>query len=256
MKRFKLLITLFFVVLFSVCANSHAGVIDNVRFGMPSTSGTILTRTGYVLSYNKVTKDSDWVSYELTAEELKTPQLKRSNKFAPDPDLPVGERAELADYRGSGYDRGHMCPNADQAWSAVTMKECFYLSNMCPQLHGLNAGVWENLEKAVRTFTKRVGASWIVCGPVFKGDKPSSIGLNRVAVPSGFYKVIIYDTKEGVQAIGFEMPHEVIKGDLKNYVIKIRDIEADTGLNFMNKLPQEEQDKLELVLPASSELLN
>ena len=214
---------------------------------MPSTSGTILTRTGYVACYDKARKDPLWVSYELTAGELNTPRLKRSNKFAPDPDLPAGERAELSDYRGSGYDRGHMCPNADQAWSAITMKECFFLSNMCPQLHALNAGEWEDLEKAVRAFTKRAGASWIVCGPIFKGDC-LTIGQDRISVPSAFFKVVIYDTKEGVKAIGFEMPHKALSGDLKDYVVKIRDIETDTSLNFMSNLPKEEQDKIETVM--------
>ena len=222
---------------------------------MPSTSGTILTRTGYVACYDKARKDPLWVSYELTADELNTPRLKRSNKFAPDPDLSAGERAELSDYRGSGYDRGHMCPNADQAWSAITMKECFFLSNMCPQLHALNAGEWEDLEKAVRAFTKRAGASWIVCGPIFKGDC-LTIGQDRISVPSAFFKVVIYDTKEGVKAIGFEMPHKALSGDLKDYVVKIRDIETDTSLNFMSNLPQDEQDKLEMTMPVVMEMLN
>jgi len=148
-----------------------------------------------------------------------------------------------------------MCPNADQAWSAITMKECFFLSNMCPQLHALNAGEWEDLEKAVRAFTKRAGASWIVCGPVFKGDC-STIGQDRISVPSAFFKVVIYDTKEGVKAIGFEMPHKALSGGLNDYVVKIRDIETDTSLNFMSNLPKDEQDKLEMTMPVVMEMLN
>ena len=135
------------------------------------------------------------------------------------------------------------------------MKECFFLSNMCPQLHALNAGEWEDLEKAVRAFTKRAGASWIVCGPIFKGDC-LTIGQDRISVPSAFFKVVIYDTKEGVKAIGFEMRHKTLSGSLKDYVVKIRDIEIDTSLNFMSNLPQDVQDKLEMVVPMGGEVLN
>ena len=239
-------------------SNSSYSSNEHLKYGAPSTSGTILTRTGYVLSYNKETKDPNWVSYHLTADELNSLQIKRSNKFAPDPNLPAGDRAELSDYRGSGFDRGHMCPNADQAWSKITMKECFYLSNMCPQLHSLNAGEWEDLEKQVRKFTKKHGEAWIICGPVFSNtpNKPETIGANQVWVPAGFFKVVIYDTKERVMAIGFEMPHQTLTGELKKFIVKIRDIEAATGLNFMSTLPQNEQDKLETVVSNGSEFLN
>ncbi|OGF56018.1 MAG: hypothetical protein A2452_11195 [Candidatus Firestonebacteria bacterium RIFOXYC2_FULL_39_67] len=252
------------LILFSGCqykvsdAGSNNSDNLNVKYGLPSTNGKLIYRTGYALLHDKEKKEPLWVSYHLTANELNSPQIKRSNKFAPDPELLPGERAELNDYKNSGYDRGHMCPNADQSYSVITMKECFYLSNMCPQLHSLNAGKWGSLESKVRAFTKKQGEVLVVCGPVF--DKVRSnintIGDNKVWIPSGFFKVVIYNTEEGTKAIGYEMPHKNLTEELKKYIVKIRDIESETGLNFMNKLPQSEQDKLEMIVPVSPEMLN
>ena len=97
----KLLTTIFISFIFITgCATSQQPTTTNgtghVKYGMPSTGGTILTRTGYILSYDKEKKDPIWVSYELTAEELNSPQLKRSNKFAPDPDDPKKIIATIA----------------------------------------------------------------------------------------------------------------------------------------------------------------
>lgn len=231
----------------------------HLTYGIPSTNGKILYRTGYVLLHDNKKKEPIWVSYHLTADELNLPQLKRSNKFAPDPDLLAGERAELSDYKNSGYDRGHMCPNADQSWSAITMKECFYLSNMCPQIHSLNAGEWSKLETKVRSFTKKKGECWIICGPIFKTDNKDSIkkiGSSQVWVPTYFYKIVAYKDKQKVEAVGFIMPHEDIKGDLTTYVVKIRDIESLTGLDFFNKLSKDEEENLEQSLPIKSKFFN
>jgi len=237
----------------SASKESSTADSEHLKYGIPSANGKLLYRTGYVALYDKEKKDPLWVSYHLTAGELNTPQLKRSNKFAPDPDLAIGERAELYDYRNSGYDRGHMCPNADQAWSALTMKECFFLSNMCPQIHALNAGEWEQLESKVRDFTKKHGEVWIICGPVFnepvkdgRTAEVKTIGSNKVWVPTDFYKIVAYENNVNkVEAVGFKMAQANLRGNLSSYVVKIRDIESLTGLDFFNKLPKTEDDRVE-----------
>jgi endonuclease G len=222
---------------------------EHLKYGIPSANGKILYRTGYVLLHDGVKKEPLWVSYHLTAATLNLPQLPRKDYFAPDPDLLPGERAEKSDYKKSGYDQGHMCPNADQSYSLITMKECFYLSNMCPQIHSLNAGKWKTLEDKIRSFTKKQGEAWIICGPIFKADNAGNIktiGKNHVWVPTSFYKIVVYKDKQKVEAVGFIMPKENAKGDLLSYVVKIRDIESLTGLDFLNTLPKEEDDRIEM----------
>lgn len=72
-----------------------------------------------------------WVTYRLTAGEVASNVVKRSDMFMEDPII-AGGSSTLADYKGSGYDRGHLAPAADMHWSQKTMEESFYMSNMSP----------------------------------------------------------------------------------------------------------------------------
>jgi len=213
----KKVLVIFFILIFAFslngCVDKQPSTIpksdqesttsEHLKYGIPSSNGKMIVRTGFALLHDKEKKEPLWVSYHLTADNLNAPQLKRKNVFTPDPEIALGDRAELSDYRGSGFDRGHMCPNADQAWSALTMKECFYLSNMCPQLHSLNAGKWGSLESKIRVFVKKQGEAWVVCGPVF--DKVRSnintIGNNKVWVPTGFLRSLFTKQKKALKRL-------------------------------------------------------
>lgn len=227
---------------------------DHLKYGTPSTTGTMITRIGYVLLHDNTKKEPLWVSYELTSDRLNGPATRTDN-YKADPLLPSGSRAELSDYSGSGYDRGHMCPAADNHFSITAMNECFYLSNMCPQLHALNAGKWESLESQIRTFTQSKGVCWVICGPIFSGTA-STIGTNHVWVPSAFYKIVVYAHGGGVEVVGFEMPNDSTPNNLSSYMVKIDDIETQTGLDFLNALSVSDQTVLEGSIPSSPELLN
>ena len=133
-------------------------------------------------------EQSLWVTYRLTADEVLSQVTKRIDNFQEDPKNPFGS-ASLEDYRRSGFDRGHLAPAADMKWSRKTMEECFYLSNMSPQNRRCNAGIWNEIENTVRGFACSKKSVFIVTGPVVSKNT-KTIGLNRVAVPEGFYKVI------------------------------------------------------------------
>ena len=229
------------------------GVSGHLKYGIPSTNGTCLTRTGYVLLHDSTKKEPLWVSYDLTASHLSGPATRTDN-YKADPALPVGQRAELSDYSGSGYDRGHMCPAADNYYSITAMNECFYLSNMCPQNGSINSGKWASLESQIRTFTATKGECWIICGPIFSGTI-STIGSNQVAVPSSFYKIVVYASGSGVEAAGFVMPNASSSNALSSYLTKIDDIEALTGLDFLNALSVSDQALIEGSIPSNTEVL-
>ena len=116
------------------------------KFELPKTlSGEqIIYHTGYTLSYNEKHEQANWVAYELTAQEL-AGTVKRKDSFKSDP-MVKSESASLADYRKSGYDRGHLIPAADMKWSTTAMSESFYMSNMSPQSPSFNRGIWKKLE--------------------------------------------------------------------------------------------------------------
>ncbi|MBA7680632.1 hypothetical protein ES703_88953 [subsurface metagenome] len=243
MKKFFIILLLSFNVL---CGSQN----DHLKYGTPSRNGTILEREGYVLLHDSLKKVPLWVSYHLTRQHLQGTQ-ERVDRFKPDPDLPKGERAELSDYKGSGYDRGHMAPAGDMKRSLNVMLESFYLSNMCPQEAGLNRYKWRILEEKVRNFTRKEGDSWIITGPVFMdmdndGDKDclEKIGSNKVWVPTHFYKIII-DDDPVVTAYSFLMPNRKPENDIEDYAVTVDSLEALTGFDFLNILPDSEEEAVE-----------
>ena len=242
-KTIFIIVTFFLTVTF-VSAGSIDGCKEYSKLGLPGKQGELLCRKGFLLSHDSTNKTPIWVIEHLTVEKAQG-SLPRYNKFQPDPDLKEGERAELADYRSSGYDRGHMAPAADMKWDQQAMVECFYLSNMVPQVgKGMNQGIWKDLEEYVRTWAIDRGAVYIFTGPIYEDGIKKTIGKNKVAVPSHLYK-IIYDPNKA-EAIAFIMPNQKLdSADMPKYIVTIRDIEKKTGLDFLSNLDQDVQGVIE-----------
>lgn len=201
-------------------------------YGFPQTStpGVAICRAGYVTLNDTSAKLPVWVSYTLYPEYA-LGCVPRSNGFAPDQSLPKGSRAELIDYKGSGYDIGHVVPNADQSRFDQTEKESFLLSNMFPQLPGLNRGIWKLLETNVRGWaTQRQHPIVVYAGPIYgAGDK--TIGANKVVVPHAFFKIVIDSTTNEVA--GFLFKHEGGQGnDLTTVRAPIAQIQQLSGVVF------------------------
>ncbi len=148
----------------------------------------VIEHTGYTLLYREDHEQAAWVAYLLTAGRLRGTIVRRDN-FRPDPSVPTGS-ATPADYRASGYDRGHLAPAADMKWSEAAMSESFLMSNMSPQAKEFNRGIWENLESRVRDWAKSDGELFIVAGPVLEPGL-ATIGANGVSVPRMYYKVVL-----------------------------------------------------------------
>lgn len=196
----------------------------------------IIRHIGYTVSYNEDLCIPNWVAYELTAGEVEGIE-SRSDKFVPDP-LVTGRTATTDDYRNSGWDRGHMAPAADMKWSRQAMVESFYLSNICPQNHNNNAGVWKKLEEATRSLAGRFSFVYVVSGPIV-GKAHLKIGPNKVAVPKAFFKCLLVADGDRWQAIGFVTPNEAGKRPLAEYAHSIDEIEEMTGIDFFPALPDD-----------------
>jgi endonuclease G, mitochondrial len=245
MHRFLLQFALVF------CASVQlvfAGPIEEcgefAALGVPGLSGDLLCRKGYLLSHDPARKTPVWVAEHLTREKAKR-NVQRSDDFRPDSDLEPGKRAELSDYRGSGYDRGHMAPAADMSWDEKAMSESFYLSNMVPQVGaGMNRGIWMELEKKVRSWVLERGELYVYSGPIYAGSDTETIGNNHVAVPGFLFKIVLDPRQK--EAIAVIMPNRKLRTeDLPNYLVSVRDVEKKTGLHFFSTLSVTDQDKIE-----------
>lgn len=208
-----------------------------------SSTGEIVEHTYFTISYCKKNLQAEWVYYVLTPEFVKG-SVARTNDFRPDSNVSV--TAHLSDYKGSGYDRGHLCPAADMKLNHTSMSETFYLSNMSPQHPSFNRGIWGNLEAVVRTWAVNLGEIYVVTGGVLTSNI-EHIGENKVTVPKYYYKVI-FDPAEP-KMIGFILPNEKGTLPLKEYVVTVDSVEMLTGINFFYTLP----DSLQTVLESQSD---
>ncbi|GAB7221946.1 DNA/RNA non-specific endonuclease [Vibrio owensii] len=212
--------------------------------GMPSTnSDQFLCRDGYAVGYNYGTKNADWVAYHVTAESVNITN-KRSNSFKEDTEMPDYARSTLADYKGSGYDRGHLAPSATMDFTRESMKQSFLMSNMSPQLPGFNRVGWRVLEEHVRDLANEYNELYVVTGPIYEGNE-GTIG-NGVVIPSAFYKVILDPSFD--EAIAFIVPHrDVSRSELANFITTIDEVERQTGLDFFAQTPDSIEDNMESV---------
>lgn len=221
-------------------------VIASPSMEIPETENekSIIHHTAFSLLYSEEHEQAIWIAYELTSEETNK-QFDRSDKFIVDPAVKTSS-ATNADYKGSGYDRGHLAPAADMSWSNQTMQESFYYSNMSPQDPSFNRGIWKKLEELVRTWAVENNSLYVVTGPILSSGL-STIGPNNVSVPNYYYKVLLDYSQPEIKAIGFILPNRSNKGSLTEFAVPIDQVEAMTGLNFFPNLP----DKVESMLESS-----
>ena len=227
---------------------------EHMQWGYPGGNCVFLIKDHYVSCHNDRTLVADWVTYHLTRDNLQG-NTARTDNFRPDPELTRGERAELADYRRSGYDRGHMAPAAAFQRTREAMSETFVLSNMAPQRPNLNRRIWRILEQDVRSLAEAHGSIWVFTGPLYldaNGNPASAtvfIGPNNVAVPTHFYKVILCEHAGGtIETFAFMMQNRLqsLPGQPSGYLVSIDEVEAASGLDFFTAMP--DQDRLEALV--------
>ena len=206
-------------------------------------SDQIVSHTAYTLMYNEEFEQAQWVAYTLK-EYMISGRAERTDVFRPDPLVKTGS-ARPEDYRGSGYDRGHLVPAADMKFSRHCMSETFYMSNMSPQRPEFNRGIWKELEELVRKWVRRDRELHVVAGPVLTGKGFLLIGPDRVAVPDFYFKVVLDYRHPEIKAIGFILPNRKVHDTLEKFAVPVDRVEDLTGIDFYPGLPDEVEEKLE-----------
>jgi endonuclease G len=210
-----------------------------------STTGQIVHHKGYSLSYSEPHEQPEWVAYELKKSHLSNINHKRPY-FEIDNAVKTGA-AHWRNYKKSGYDRGHLCPAGDRRYSKEAHDETFLTSNISPQEHQFNAGIWNRLEQKVRYWAGKYDGVFVVTGGVFD-DNMESIGDEYVSVPNAFYKVILDNDSGRIKIIAFLIPHQDSNKPLYDFVVSVDAIEQLTDIDFFPEL----EDGLENKLEASS----
>jgi len=217
---------------------------DEASYYLPGgTNGQIVKHQYYTLSYSEKHEQAEWVAYILTRERLVSPWVDRVDNFMPDLKVRTGS-ATPADYRGSGYDRGHLLPVADRSFSEEAMEETFYMSNISPQSRNFNQGIWRELEELTRNWAKKFKKLYVVSGPVLSQRPKGRVGDNSVSIPQSYYKVLLDYSEPEIKAIAFLLPNEVNYDPLYKFTVSIDEVEEVTGIDFFPDLleDQEEED--------------
>ena len=221
--------------------------------------GKIYHHKHYFLSYSERDEQAEWVSYELTYDEVTNTSAKKEDFFNDDPIIETGS-ATYSDYSGTGYDRGHMAPSADFRFDKTAQIECYYMSNMSPQIHAFNAGLWNDLESMTRYWARLYDRVYIVTGPLLTGKEQKLVKKKgdrtiktKVSIPTHHFKVVFdYSNKKHPKMIAFLMPNEKnVKGKIMDYAMSVRELENKTGLDFFKNMPKKTQDYLETYVKKS-----
>ena len=207
-----------------------------------STTGEIVQHNYFTLSYSERHEQAEWVAYQLDRSQLTYDDRKRPY-FIEDPQV-RSKSADYKNYKGSGYDRGHLCPAGDRRFSEYAYNETFYTSNISPQNNEFNAGIWNDLEKKVRYWAKKYDGVYVVTGGVLKNGL-ETIGDEEVTVPEYFYKIIARKEAGDVKAIAFLFKNKESKDALKSFAVSIDEIERQTGIDFFEKIPEATQQSFE-----------
>ena len=256
----KFLNTIMILLLFTYCKNQNTvindnqGVNDNLAlntalsfdFLPTSTLNEIVVHKNYTLSYIEEYEQAEWVAYELKSSNLENHHYKRP--FFIQDDLVKTSSADWKNYKKSGYDKGHLCPAADMQFSEEAFNDTFLTSNISPQVHNFNDGIWNTLEQKVRYWAKKYNGIYVVTGPILSKEL-KTIGKENVAVPNFFYKILLKVDGSKSKMIAFLVPAKKSDVPIYKFVVSVDAIEQLTGIDFYPKL----EDKLEIELEKNSD---
>ena len=221
----------------------------------------------YTVLYDADTYTSYWVAYPLCRDHITT---GRDEVWGYDPKVKNQDQTSVAkgygashptaNYPKNFYARGHQIPNADRNAVPHMQKQTYYSTNITPQIqHGFNAGIWKNLEAAVRSAIPYGDTLYVVTGASFRKRNENLTAKQivnendgkSIPVPNYYWKVLLKVRRKGgrvVEAatIGFWLPHDDLKGhDYEDYAVSVNQIEAWTGYDMFVNLTDQLENQAE-----------
>ncbi len=204
---------------------------------------------GFIVGYSDIRGNPLWVEYALSPVDENEPSLPRPTRFKTD--WRAFNRVKHDSYTKSGYDRGHNAPISDisHVYGKDGQLDSFLMTNISPQTPKLNRQFWQRLEAVeAKYFTKLANKVCVITGPVFTGSTERLSSSWRVEIPDAFYKIYITEAKpnQPAKVLAFLVP-QTVKGNepLDQFVTRIDNIEAQTGLDFLEDLDDTIENQLE-----------
>lgn len=206
----------------------------------------VLENSAFTTGYSDQHKGGLWSMYLLYGDQVAVTR-ERNDSFRADDRIPDDFQSTLNDYAGSGYDRGHLAPNASLDHTELSQRETFYLSNIVPQSPAFNRYQWSDVEQWLRDCSQEKMDNTpllVITGSHYETD-PEEIG-DAVAVPESQYNVVLHrDSDHYLRAFAVLAHQESFNWDeLADHIVSIDQLEAHTGVNFFSDL----DDDLETVL--------
>jgi endonuclease G, mitochondrial len=223
------------------------------RYGCPAADHVLVNRF-YTVGYSYYFRQAKWALEIVDPDKKDLDEVERLDNFRPDFRVPKRFRADLSDYAGSGYDRGHLVASANLNDEEIQNSETFLLSNMSPQAPSFNRHIWRQLETAVRCLDAKesVLETYVITGPIFDFFEPikligqaDSNGIS-VPVPSHFFKCVLAEQRNGkLKMWAFEMKNGRLRGNLADYRTTTSYIEQRAGIFLWDNLtgPEIEREK-------------
>jgi len=224
------------------------------RYGIPPADHLLFNRQ-YIIGYSYLLRQAKW-ALELIDLNNRVDDLDdRIDSFRPDYRIPEKFRANLADYKRSGFDRGHLVASANRQESELLNSETFLLTNMSPQHADLNRDIWRRLEQHIRDLCglENIVEVYTICGPLFRiGEKIEVIGFdpdnpNDVVIPvphSYFKSILAEDVKGKIKIWTFVFPNEDCPDPLKDYQRSTSYVEKWAGLPLWDRLTGKEANRI------------
>ena len=227
--------------------NEHLLFGNLSHAGEENPDNLLIEREQYALSYNKDLNRLNWASWWVDVRWLG--YTGRQDDFRQDGSLPVGFYQVTSDeFRGSGYDRGHMVPSGDRTANTRDNSITFLMTNIFPQAKKNNRGPWREFEEYGRYLVEEENKSLYVMGGVY-GDKGKA---GKVVIPGRVWKVMVVldsiedDVDRRTDVIAVDMPNsDKVQGDWQDYLTTVDRIEIATGYDLLSEVPEEIQEIVE-----------
>ncbi|TDG40649.1 hypothetical protein AWZ03_012930 [Drosophila navojoa] len=219
-----------------------------MKYGFPGLDDIHVYRN-FVLSYDRRNRIAHWVCEHLESECLSNPDsdtMPIPTDYVVDSQIPVIFRAAHRDYKNTDWVATQMASPLNYCCDEQKYVETFIMPNIAPLNNGLKTRIWSRLEDYVRELAVKCGSVYVYTGPLFMPQRITFrnwairhqvIGMNTVAVPTHFFKVIIAECKDQEflpYMEGYVVPNTEIENnvELSAFMSNIRDIEHFAGLKF------------------------